>query len=139
MEVKLRTKIWCRKGIIYKKRVFLNSMVVSVCQLNPVFGQGMTLALQSAEMLGEFLEAGSMESRQFQKRLHERTKFPWLIATLDPYNQATTSSWSRQLWKSVLYQIIKKAKSNAHMHHSLVEVLHMLASPKRLLALRHLS
>jgi hypothetical protein len=70
----------------------------AVCALNPIFGQGMSVASLGANLLRECLtdqaqlSPGSLDglSRRFQQRLPEAIRLPWLLtSTLDlQYPQA---------------------------------------------------
>jgi flavin-dependent dehydrogenase len=110
----------------------------SVCQLNPVYGQGMTLALQSATLLEKFLLDGNSPSQKFQKLLSKIIEFPWTVATLDSYHQNFTPTYSQRLKKYLLHRVIHKSKKSEPLHQLLVSVLHMQENPKKLLSLRNL-
>jgi hypothetical protein len=61
----------------------------SVCALNPVYGQGMTICSLSAQLLGETLAAqagsspGSLQglSWRFQQKLSQLLSIPWMMGT----------------------------------------------------------
>ncbi|MDY7228508.1 NAD(P)/FAD-dependent oxidoreductase [Hyalangium rubrum] len=61
----------------------------SVCALNPVYGQGMTVCSLSAQLLGQTLvehkraSPGTMQglSRRFQRKLSQLLSIPWMMGT----------------------------------------------------------
>jgi 2-polyprenyl-6-methoxyphenol hydroxylase-like FAD-dependent oxidoreductase len=110
----------------------------SVCQFNPVFGQGMTIALQSAELLCDFLATSDSRALAFQRNLEKLIKFPWAISTMDPYNPEATMGLRQTVTRAFMHRMIRKSQSYPATHQALVEVLHMLESPKSLLAPQHL-
>jgi 2-polyprenyl-6-methoxyphenol hydroxylase-like FAD-dependent oxidoreductase len=111
----------------------------SVCQFNPVFGQGMTVALESADLLGKFLEDGSgRKSVEFQSLLAKTIRFPWLISTMDPYNDQSPRRITQRITRAFMHRVMLKAQSDSQTHESLIRVLHMLASPIVLLRFRSL-
>jgi 2-polyprenyl-6-methoxyphenol hydroxylase-like FAD-dependent oxidoreductase len=68
----------------------------AVCGFNPVYGQGMTVAAMSADLLDECLQASFTKGDPghlglgFQKRLARLIKTPWLLATGDDFRYAET-------------------------------------------------
>jgi 2-polyprenyl-6-methoxyphenol hydroxylase-like FAD-dependent oxidoreductase len=62
----------------------LIAMGDAVCVFNPVYGQGLTVAAQQAQMLSEFLDGTRTLiglAQRFQRRLPGLIRLPWLMAT----------------------------------------------------------
>lgn len=111
----------------------------SVCQFNPVFGQGMTVALNSAELLCKFLKKSSVRpANQFQSLLIKTIQFPWLVSTMDSYNERKKSRLIDRLTRAFMHRVMYKAQSNPQTHETLVRVLHMLEKPFTLIRFRNL-
>ena len=51
--------------------------------LDPVFGQGMTVAAQEASLLQTLLQRNSLDSRQFLKKSAKLIQAPWLMASVE--------------------------------------------------------
>jgi len=76
----------------------------AVAVLNPIYGQGMTLAAIGAITLGEMLaEHGNREglAKRFQRRLALANRIPWLLATSQDLRHGGTApflTWTAQLY-----------------------------------------
>ena len=113
----------------------------SVCQFNPVFGQGMTVALESAAMLDQFIgsgERGQRRSLEFQKRLAKSIRFQWMISTMDPYRPGAARNWSQRITRTLMHRVMRNCQTDSRTHQSLINALHMLESPLKLIKLRNL-
>ena len=53
----------------------------ALCSLDPIYGQGITVAAIQAELLHDALAAGRPVDRRLQRRLLAATDLPWSIAT----------------------------------------------------------
>lgn len=53
----------------------------ALCSLDPIYGQGITVAAMQAELLRDALAAGRAVDRRLQRRLLAVTDLPWSIAT----------------------------------------------------------
>lgn len=53
----------------------------ALCSLDPIYGQGITVAALQAELLRDALSAGRPVDRRLQRRLLAVTDLPWSIAT----------------------------------------------------------
>jgi 2-polyprenyl-6-methoxyphenol hydroxylase-like FAD-dependent oxidoreductase len=65
----------------------------AVCTLNPVYGQGMSLAALGAELLGEVLDRApdlAVATARFARAYARRLFFPWTVATSEDFRFATT-------------------------------------------------
>ena len=110
----------------------------SVCQFNPVFGQGMTQALRSSLILCETLANSSVESRTFHRQQAADLKFPWIMATLDPYNPKVKLTNRQRMMRWWVYKQMKLAKKNPTFQRRLIEVLHMKTTPTSLYRFKYL-
>lgn len=110
----------------------------SVCQFNPVFGQGMTVALRSAQLLSTYFEKGRRHAQTFQEKLLRTLWVPWALSTMDAYNPHVGSNWSRRFTRGMLHRTIRRCSDNTRTHQCLLDVLHMERSPLSLLRPRHL-
>lgn len=61
----------------------------ALCSLNPVYGQGITVAAQQAQVLGVALRRGRPVDRALQRLLFDATEAPWSIATTADLRQPT--------------------------------------------------
>ncbi|GAA3691166.1 FAD-dependent monooxygenase [Microlunatus aurantiacus] len=64
----------------------------ALCSLDPVYGQGITVAAQQACALGEAVRRGRPVDRRLQRRLVDLTATPWAIATTGDRRQPTCTS-----------------------------------------------
>lgn len=64
----------------------------ALCSLDPVYGQGITVAAQQAEVLGEAVRRGHRVNRALQRRMVGLTDTPWAIATTGDLRQPTCTS-----------------------------------------------
>jgi hypothetical protein len=53
----------------------------ALCSLNPIYGQGITVAALQAELLRDTLAAGRPVDRRLQRRMLDAAELPWSIAT----------------------------------------------------------
>jgi len=61
----------------------------ALCSLNPVYGQGITVAAQQAQVVSRALERGHPVDRALQRRMVAVTETPWSIATTADLRQPT--------------------------------------------------
>ncbi len=64
----------------------------ALCSLDPVYGQGITVAAEQATALGAALRRGRPVDRGLQHRMVELTQTPWEIATTGDLGQPTCPS-----------------------------------------------
>lgn len=111
----------------------------AVCALNPVYGQGITVAALSALTLDDLLQAEKYKknklagfSIQFQKSLAKVIATPWLLATLEDFNWSDTKGIKPQPWfiyiliQRYMSKLLQKAAKQPEMCQSFAEVMHML-------------
>lgn len=111
----------------------------AACVLNPVYGQGMTLALKHIFLLKKLIEKLkskniSLWEHHFQKKIDKLNFVPWLLATTEDSRAATKNSLPLFLRFLHYYfdQILKMAVKNPRIHILFISVLHMIKSPYQL-------
>ncbi|WP_394830618.1 FAD-dependent oxidoreductase [Pendulispora rubella] len=108
----------------------------AVCALNPVYGQGMTLAAMGAQLLDRCLAAAPSSTR-FQRRLARANRIPWTMATAEDYRYPGTKGPPRAVWTKAAHawmdRILFAAAKRENVHAQLVRVGHLLEDPISLL------
>jgi len=116
----------------------------AACAFNPVYGQGMTVAAQSALLLGEVLEEnGLVEGRsragvaqRFHRRLAKLTATPWMMAIgEDRRNLGEAAATTRQASRPIqryLEQVRHLAVEDAAVNKAFLQVMHLLEPPTTL-------
>jgi len=101
------------------------------CALNPVYGQGMTLAAIATSVLDDLLRARPPADRLgalFQRRLAAASKDPFTTATGDDLRWPKTSGKvprGLRLMHSLVDRVMSAATSDPRIHLRLMEVLQM--------------
>jgi 2-polyprenyl-6-methoxyphenol hydroxylase-like FAD-dependent oxidoreductase len=89
----------------------------AVCAFNPVYGQGMTVAVQEAILLDKTLREQRLHypdgdlvglSRHFQRQLAKVIAPAWLLATGADYSYPTTEGGRRGLFARLMHPYIKQ-------------------------------
>ena len=119
----------------------------AVCSLNPVYGQGMTLAASNALTLASCLERqeqsrgkGNFEglSRRFQKEIAKVDRVFWSLSTSDDLRWPTTVGAQpdpiTKLMQKYLDRVMKATVEHKSVYKALIEVMHMLKPPTSLFA-----
>jgi 2-polyprenyl-6-methoxyphenol hydroxylase-like FAD-dependent oxidoreductase len=108
----------------------------AACTLNPVYGQGMTVAALSARLLGECMteargRGAPLATQDFQKRLARVQLIPWLMATAeDALWEAGPKATALQRFNYGLQQqLVSGLLSTVEGSLRFIHVLHMLSSP----------
>lgn len=108
----------------------------SACTFNPVYGQGMTVALLGVEILDELLRRRGVSrglTRHYFKRLAAVTRIPWLMATNEDSRHPQTVNPNRGLASRVLMSLVDRLSSVAATDHAafvaFLEMMHMTRSP----------
>lgn len=106
----------------------------AVCSLNPLYGQGMTVAALEVSLLDTHLRSlrkGKKGfSRRFQQRLRRVLSFPWQLATAADMRVIDEAKPSKKPWlRSYLEHVITLLPSDPHILLAFLEVMHMLHSP----------
>jgi 2-polyprenyl-6-methoxyphenol hydroxylase-like FAD-dependent oxidoreductase len=101
----------------------------AVCVLNPVYGQGMTVAAKQVLLLQQQLTLGMTTS--FQKQIDDLLKTPWAMTTAEDQRQVAAKNLPIKLRLSHRYfdEILKLAVKNPRVHTQLTRVLHMMDKP----------
>jgi flavin-dependent dehydrogenase len=109
----------------------------ALCSLNPVYGQGITVAALQAQALGAALGRGLPVDRSLQRRMVAVTQTPWSIATTADLRQPTCSqapgpaqrisiAWAERLGRLAAAGDLRAAGA-------IVAVNNLMASPTALL------
>ncbi len=114
----------------------------AACAFNPVYGQGMTIAVLGASTLDECLHQqrqyqpnGDLTglARRFQKKLAKINAVPWLLATSEDYRYRGTEgkppSLLTQLMHRYMDRVVQLTTNHADVRLALLEVMHMLKPP----------
>jgi 2-polyprenyl-6-methoxyphenol hydroxylase-like FAD-dependent oxidoreductase len=128
----------------------------AVCAFNPVYGQGMTMAVLGAELLGRCLDeynarqlSGTEALRLFQVRLAKLNAGPWWLATSEDsryrMTQGTvkTGRWKKRLFDLYIDRLVVCATQSIEVRRTILEVRHMLrpstalVHPRMLVAALH--
>ena len=122
-----------------KLRRFPEGVVVlgdAFCVLNPVFGQGMSIAALESVALGEEIarlrrkRGGSLDglAKRFFKRASGIVALPWLVSTTEDLRFAQTTGKRSvivdflNLYKS---QLLELCSTNAHIQREFLKLVHM--------------
>jgi 2-polyprenyl-6-methoxyphenol hydroxylase-like FAD-dependent oxidoreductase len=114
----------------------------AVCAFNPIYGQGMTVAAESAELLDDWLGRRS-PAHTFQRRLRRVLDTPWLLATGEDYRYPTTEGGRPSPLVRVLHRYVDRVMAVATVDElvalTFLQVLHLLTPPIALLVPRVLA
>ncbi len=114
----------------------------AVCQFNPIYGQGMTVALEEILLLENMLfhwknskikKTPSVFSSTFtqcyQKKVDRLLIFPWLLASISDAGAIEKPPITKLLLQRYLDFILYRATRNKKVHRKFLQVLHMLKTP----------
>lgn len=117
----------------------------TVCAVNPLYGQGMTMAALSVLTLDQCLNKHLLNSsdgnliglsRRFQKQLAKVISLPWIIATSEDSRWTTIKNKQPKLITRLLHlymdRVLLLSANNDLIHKTVTEVAHMLKSPTAL-------
>ena len=120
----------------------------AVCAFNPVYGQGMTVAVQAAIGLDQTLRQqrrhypdGAMRgfSRHFQQRVAKINAPAWLLATGADFSYPTTEGGRRSLFAHILHPYIQRVAQvstvDAEVCRALFSVTNLVSPPTTLFRL----
>ena len=119
----------------------------AVCQFNPVYGQGMTVAALGGVLLDRCLRAHLRRhpgrdmrglARTYQRRLSQALRVPWLIATNEDLRYAKSDvpakrRLSVRLLQGFVRSLLELGVKDFLAFRSFVLVMHLVSSPLRLL------
>ena len=104
----------------------------AVCAFNPIYGQGMTVAALSAQVLEQWLR-GTDTTLTFQKGLSKMLGTPWLLATGEDFRFPTTvggrPGLSTRLAHRYFDRLLEVATVDEHVSTAFLRVLHLLDPP----------
>ncbi|MGZ3711004.1 MAG: hypothetical protein ACXVBE_04575, partial [Bdellovibrionota bacterium] len=103
----------------------------TLCSLNPVFGQGMTLALEQALLLEKNLRENKFSARKFHQGCMSKIRLPYLLSKLGSGNEGGFA-------KNYLQEFLAHCRSNPKLHQRFLHVLHLKASYGSLIDTRSL-
>lgn len=92
--------------------------------LNPVFGQGMTLALMQVEVLDRMLSENRFEGPEFHRQCNRLGRIPFFLSS--------TGSNEKGISKNLLRLYLKFCQKSKRLHHYFLKILHTLGSPGKL-------
>ncbi|MFS2220986.1 FAD-dependent oxidoreductase [Pantoea sp. B65] len=113
----------------------------AVCGFNPIYGQGMTVALLSAELLDRVLDSQAALAdltAAFRQQLAALCAWPWTMATgadlLYPTTEGGESTWYDRLAQHYLDQVLIMATKSPDIYRRFVRVMNMVDPPSALFA-----
>jgi flavin-dependent dehydrogenase len=113
----------------------------AVCQFNPVYGQGMTVAALYAQTLDQGLSHARQKqslslkglAHQLQKRFDRVHHDPWLLATGQDCRYQSTQQIKMglvpQLMQQYVEQVMQLTVEDSQVYRELLAVLHMVKPP----------
>ncbi|KIA64339.1 hypothetical protein [Nocardia vulneris] len=111
----------------------------ALCCLNPIYGQGMSVAANAAVVLGRQLAATSLD-RGFAARFHRAvtpvTQWAWTLATSADvrWPGATSPNPVQRIMGRHLDRVMAAATRSPRVQQSFLDVMHLLRSPISLAA-----
>jgi 2-polyprenyl-6-methoxyphenol hydroxylase-like FAD-dependent oxidoreductase len=110
----------------------------AVCNFNPIYGQGMTVAVLEALLLDACLESGMQEgfACAFQKKVSRLVTTPWKLATAADAHANTTErhrSFVSHLSQGYLERLVALLPKDQFAFLTFLKVIHMLQHPALLL------
>lgn len=97
--------------------------------LNPVFGQGMTLAALAAAELGASLAAigcGAKLARHLQRRLTAINRLPWLVATSQDFRHGSTVPRATRLIRAYTDRFVQRVPGSRAAAGAFIRGLHLV-------------
>jgi 2-polyprenyl-6-methoxyphenol hydroxylase-like FAD-dependent oxidoreductase len=117
----------------------------ALCAFNPVYGQGITLAAESAILLDQCLRdqhkryrAGQWTgfSHSFHRRLASKVRTPWLMATGEDLRWSQTVGTQPNLFTKAIQwymdQVVSLLSEQGDVYQAFLEVTHLLKPPTSL-------
>ncbi|HLZ26740.1 MAG TPA: FAD-dependent monooxygenase [Chloroflexota bacterium] len=105
----------------------------AACALNPIYGQGMSVAAETALVLDDWVRRAEAPLA-FQRRLARSITTPWLLATAEDYRYSTTEGGQRDLTTRLMHryfdQLTRVALVDPVVQRAFLGVIHLLAAPK---------
>lgn len=114
----------------------------SVCALNPLYGQGMSVAAMEAALLQDLLErhgATLALGERVRHALPDVLSGPWAMATSEDYRYPGTRGASRSRWLGVRHRfgdaMARAAMRDRPLHYRWLRVVNLIDPPAALLSL----
>jgi flavin-dependent dehydrogenase len=116
----------------------------AVCALNPVYGQGMTVAADAASTLDACLRDQLRRpgadltglARRYHRRLAKVISDPWLLATGEdlryPETTGAEPSLAMRIVRPYLDRVFIASREDAGAYRTVVEVVHLMKPPRSL-------
>ncbi|MDJ1130687.1 FAD-dependent oxidoreductase [Streptomyces iconiensis] len=112
----------------------------AVCSFNPIYGQGMTVAVLEALELGDCLERcggpTAEMSREYFKAVGKLVDMPWRIATAGDFlfpETAGPKAFGTDLANWYVGQVTQASHTSLKVHRVMLEVQQMLSPPSALM------
>ncbi len=107
----------------------------ALCGVNPVYGQGITIIAQEAEVLERQL--ASFDARRFQRAVGRTVLVPWLMGVVEdlrwPSSSGPIGPLRRRLITRVVEQVHRAGQRDLTVYRVLAEVMHMTKDAQALL------
>ena len=107
----------------------------AACRFNPIYGQGMTIAGESALVLRRWLTSGD-SAYGFQRRLAKMLEASWLLATNEDLRYPTTEgarpNAATRLVQRYLDRLIQRGRTDDVVADTFVQVVHLLQPARTL-------
>jgi flavin-dependent dehydrogenase len=126
----------------------------AVCSLNPVHGQGMSVAVQSCILLDQYINSQKtfllhsnkqLTTQSFQRNLFKQVNVSWLMATAEDYRLPTTEGTMRSVKTKVVHwyvhKMINASSSDRGLYMRLMAVFHLIKPLRSLITptmIRHI-
>ena len=105
----------------------------ATCAFNPIYGQGMTAAAESALVLEQWLTTGSEPALRFQQKLGKMVASPWLLATGEDFRFPTTEGgkpgFATRLAHRYFDRLFEVGSVDETVATAFLRVLHLLDPP----------
>lgn len=106
-----------------------NSFILgdAACYQNPVYGQGMSVALHQIECVKRSVMSSSR--RGLQRKLEETLRLPWMVATSEDLKYQRSKSLKTKAINRFFAAVVHAATHDEVVHRAFLSVLHQLSSP----------
>lgn len=122
------------KRLVINKKQWPKGLIAigdAYCIMNPVYGQGMTLAAREAQMIDEYINKPNWECR-FQKAIEKETLFPWLMARAD--SEINSPVLMQRIFSNYINWVMKNAQYDPVIHKNFIRSMHMVGHPLALVS-----
>jgi 2-polyprenyl-6-methoxyphenol hydroxylase-like FAD-dependent oxidoreductase len=111
----------------------------ALCSFNPIFGQGMTTAFMTAEVLQHMTQDGEsldIDPRSFFQRAAKTLAFPWKTGVIEDFRSPQTTGtrpFGLRLNQALTDLMNARSAADTEFFRTYSQVLHMLLPPSALL------